>query len=105
MPYFYCIGLYKNILKILNREGIVVHEMDIEGHVRVCGLRLGPNFVVRRAADKNFYSWITDEKIHAFAVFSDKYLRPCGFSDTVFTATVNCSNPKSQILNKLLKYM
>ena len=43
--------------------------------------------------------------MHAFAVFSDKYLRPCGCSDTVFTATVNYSNPESQILNKLLKYM
>ena len=70
---------------------------------RVCGLRLGPNFVLWLAADKNFYLWLTVEKMHAFAVFTDKYLRPYGFSDTIFTATVNCTNPKSEILSKIIE--
>ena len=42
---------------------------------RVYGLRLGPNFVVRLAADKNFYLQLTVEKMHAFAVFNDFNLR------------------------------
>ena len=40
----------------------------------VCSLR--SNLVVQPAADKSFYSWLTGEKMHAFAVFNDKYLRP-----------------------------
>ena len=42
---------------------------------RVYGLRLDPNFVVRLAADKNFYLQLTVEKMHAFAVFNDFNLR------------------------------
>ena len=61
---------------------------------RVCGLWLGPNFVVRRAANSG-YLRLTVEKMHAFAVFSDKYLRPYSCSDTNFTVTVNCINPKT----------
>ena len=34
---------------------------------RVCGLRLGPNFGVWPAAGKNFYLWLTVEKMRAFA--------------------------------------
>ena len=70
---------------------------------RVCGLRLGPNFVLWLAADKNFYLWLTVEIMHAFAVFSDKYLRPYGCSDTIFAVTVNCTNPKSEILSKIIE--
>ena len=42
---------------------------------RVCGLRLGPNFEVLLTAEKNFYLRLTVEKIHAFAVFNEIYLR------------------------------
>ena len=41
---------------------------------RVCGLRLGPNFAMRLAADKNIYLWLTVEEMHAFADFNGKYL-------------------------------
>ena len=53
---------------------------------RVFGLRLGPNFGVWPAADKNFYLWLTVEKILALAVFTKKYLRSCGCAAT----NVNC---------------
>ena len=33
---------------------------------RVCGLRLGPNFGVRLAAEKNLYLLLVAEKIPAF---------------------------------------
>ena len=48
---------------------------------RVCGLQPGPNFVVRLAADKNFYLRLTVEKMHPVAVFNDKYLRQNDYSD------------------------
>ena len=35
---------------------------------RVCGLQLGPNFVLRLTAFKNFYFGLTVGKMHAFAV-------------------------------------
>ena len=70
---------------------------------RVGGLRIGPNFKGRLVADKNFYLQLTVEKMHALAVFSDKYLRSYGCSDTFFTATVNCTNPKYQILSEIIK--
>ena len=55
---------------------------------RVCSLVLGPNCVVLLAGGKNFYLPLTVEKMHAFAVFKDKYLRIYGCSDTDFTAPV-----------------
>ena len=61
---------------------------------RICGLQLGPNFVVRLAADKNFYLSLTVVKMHAFAVFNDKCLRPYGCSDTNLTVTVESINPR-----------
>ena len=70
---------------------------------RVSGLRLGPNFVVRLAADKIFHLRLTVEKMHASAVFSNKYLRPYGCSDTIFTAMVNYTNPNSQILSEIIE--
>ena len=65
---------------------------------RVCSLRLGPNFVVQLAVDKKFYLRSTFEKMQAFSVFSNKYLQSYGCSDSNFTATVNCTNLKSQII-------
>ena len=64
---------------------------------RICCLRL------LLAADNNFYLWLTVEKIHAFAVFNDKYLRPYRCSDRNFTATVNFTNPKTQIVSKIIE--
>ena len=70
---------------------------------RVCGLRLRPNFVVRPAAVKNFHLRLTVEKMLAFAVFSNKYLRPFRCSDTAFTSMVICANPKPQILSEIIE--
>ena len=39
--------------------------------------------------------------MHTFAVFNNKHLRPHGCSDTNCTATVNCTNPKTEILGKI----
>ena len=59
---------------------------------RFRGLRPGPNFVVRLAADKNFYLRLTVGNMHALVVFNDKYLRLYGCSDANFAATVKCTN-------------
>ena len=66
---------------------------------RVCGLRLSLNFVVRLAAENNFYLRLTI----AFAVFKDKYLRPYGCRNKNFTVTVNCTNPKTEILSGIME--
>ena len=66
---------------------------------RVCGLRLGPNFAVRLAAENNFCLWLTVEKMHALAVFNYKYFRPYDCSNTNFTAT----DPKTEILNEIIE--
>ena len=70
---------------------------------RVCGLRLSLNFVVRLAAENNFYLRLTIEKMYAFAVFKDKYLRPYGCRNKNFTVTVNCTNPKNEILSGIME--
>ena len=70
---------------------------------RVFDLLLGPNFVVRLAAGKNFYLRLMVEKIHAFAVFNDKYLPPCCCSYTNFTATVNCTNSKTEMQSEIIE--
>ena len=72
---------------------------------RIYGLRLGPNFVLQLVAGKNFYLWLMVEKMHAFAVLYDKYLRPYHRSDTNFMTTVKCTNPKTEIKVKSLKYI
>ena len=71
-------------------------KSSIQGAVyKVYGLRLGPNFEVRLTAENNFYLRLTAEKMHAFGVFAEKYLRLYGYNGTNFTATVNCTNPKT----------
>ena len=70
---------------------------------RVCGLWLGPNFAVRLVADKNFYLRLTVEEKYAFAVFSNEYLQPYGCNDTTFTAAVNCTNSKTQIISEIIE--
>ena len=58
---------------------------------------------MRVAAGKNFYLRLTVEKMHAFAVFNDKYLRSNGCSDTNFTATIKCTNLKTEIQSEMNK--
>ena len=70
---------------------------------RVFGLRLGPNFAVRLAAEKNFYLRLTVGKMHAFDNACNRYLRPHGCSNTHFTATVNCPNPKTEVLSEIIE--
>ena len=41
---------------------------------KVCGLGLGPNFVVWLVADKNFYLWLTADIYYKH--FNDKHLPP-----------------------------
>ena len=69
----------------------------------VCGLRLDANIVVRLVAENNFYLRLTNEKIHTFAVFNNKYSQPQDFSDTSLTATVNCTNEKFEIVNEIIE--
>ena len=70
---------------------------------RVYGFRLGPDFVVRLVVEKKIYLQLMVEKMKTSAVFNNKYLRPLGWSDTTFTATVNCTNPKTEILSKIIE--
>ena len=49
---------------------------------KIFSLQLCPNIVV--AAGKIFYCRLTVEKIHMFAVFTDKLLQPYGCSGTNF---------------------
>ena len=67
-----------------------LHNIDLVD--RVCGLWLGPNFGVQLTAEKNFYLWITVERMHPFAVIIKKYLRSYGCSGTNLNATLNCRN-------------
>ena len=69
----------------------------------ICGVWLGPNFVVQLTADKDFYCWLTVEKMHAFAVFNNKYLRSYDCNDTNFRAAVNYTNPKTQIVSDIIE--
>ena len=64
---------------------------------KVFGLWLGPNFGVRSATDKQFYFRLMVEKMHAFAVFTKKYLRLYGSGDTNFTTAPNYGYPKIEI--------
>ena len=64
---------------------------------RVCGLRMGPKFGVKSAAGKNIYLRLTVEKMRAFAAFTKKYLRPYGWSGSIFTAATNYTNLKTEI--------
>ena len=61
---------------------------------KVCGLPLGPYFVVQLTAEKNFYLRLTIEKMRPFAVFTEKYLGSYGCKGTIFTATLNYRNLK-----------
>lgn len=62
----------------------------------ICRLRLVPNFGVPLTAGRKFHLQLTIKKMHMFAIFIEKRLRPYGCCETNFTATVNCSNPKTE---------
>ena len=47
--------------------------------------------------DKNFYWWLTVEKILGFAVFNKEYLQSYGCVTNNFTAAVNCAYSKTEI--------
>ena len=76
---------------------------------RICSVRLGPNFEVHPVVDKNSNFWLTFKKMHAFAVFPEKYLEPCVFRGTNFTAAVNFVIQELEykvklLIDKSLKY-
>ena len=64
---------------------------------RVCSLRLGPNVGVQLMAEKSFYLRLMFEKIHAFWVFTGKYLWSYGSIGANFTATANCTDPYTEV--------
>ena len=69
---------------------------------RVYSLRLGPHFVVGLVAENNFYLGLKVEKMRAFAVFKNNYLRShC--RNRNFTSTVNLTNPKTEILSEIIE--
>ena len=70
----------------------------MEAMYRLCSLRLGPNFGVRSVAGKNLYLRLMVQKMHAFVVYTERYLRPCGYSSTNRMTSVNCRNQKFEIL-------
>ena len=58
---------------------------------------------MRPAADKKFYLRLTINKMHAFAVLTEKYLRPYGWSGTNFTAAVSCTTPNTEIPSEIIE--
>ena len=46
--------------------------------------------------------WLTIERMHAFAVFTGKYIRPYRCTSTNFTTTVNYANPKTAMQNEII---
>ena len=54
-----------------------------------------------RAADVR--QELTVEKMHVFVVFTEKYLRSYGCSGINFTATVNCTNPKTETQSEIIE--
>ena len=69
---------------------------------RVSLLRLGLNFEVRPAANKNFYLWLMLETMRALSVFAKKYLRSCGCSSNNFATAVKCVNSKIDVQNEII---
>ena len=69
---------------------------------RGCSLRLGTDIGVRPAADKKFRLRLTVNKMHTFAVFTKRYLRPYGNSGTNFMAAVKWANPNTETKNKII---
>ena len=53
---------------------LILKIYPIEAMCKVWGLRLGSNFGMQLAADKNFYLRLTFEEMRGFVVFIEKYL-------------------------------
>ena len=68
---------------------------------RVFSLRLEPNLAVRPVSGNKFYLRLTIEKMHLFAVFTKKYLRPYDCSVINFTAAMNFANPKTETQSQI----
>ena len=58
---------------------------------------MGPIFEVWQMSEKNLYVRLTIEKMHAFVVFTKKYLLPCVCGGTNFTAVLDFENLKTEI--------
>ena len=69
----------------------------------VYGLRLVANLAMGPVADKKLYFWLTVAKMHAFVVFTKKYVRSYGCNGTNFTATINFTSPKSELQSEILE--
>ena len=41
--------------------------------------------------------------MHVLAVFTENYFRSCGCSGTNFTATINCTNAKTEIQTEIIE--
>ena len=67
------------------------------------GRHWGVIYRVRMTAGKNFYLRLTVEKVHAFAVFMERYLRSYGCNNTNFTAAVSCTNSRNEIQTEIIK--
>ena len=65
--------------------------------------RVCPNFEVRLTAEKNFYLRLRVERMHAFSVFTEKYLRSHGCSGINFSEMVVCANPKTEIQIEIIE--
>ena len=70
---------------------------------RICGLRLGPNLVVRPTTVKKFYLRQTVWKMHMFVILYEKYLRSFGCSDANCTAMVKLTNLKTKIQREMIE--
>ena len=64
---------------------------------RVCGLRLGSKFGMQLAMAKIFILRLTVKEMGAFAIFTEKYSRPYGWSGSNFTAVANYTIPESRV--------
>ena len=69
---------------------------------RVCSLQ-GTNIGVQPTADRKFHLRLTVDKMHAFAIFTKKYLRSYGSNGTNFTTAVNCSNRNTEVQNEFIE--
>ena len=56
---------------------------------------------MKPAAEDMFYLRLTVEEMRAFVVFSEKYLRTYGCSDTNFATVVICTYTKTEIQREI----
>ena len=58
---------------------------------------------MRPATGKRFYLRLTVEKMHAFTVFTEKYLWPYRCSSTCFMGVVNCKSPETDVQSEIIE--